>query len=68
MDLPLPSGLVGLNATTMQFSTCVTIALHHSLIILCKVRLHSWVTGVCNVCCLFVCVLFVLMFLETISL
>lgn len=61
--ISLLCGLRVLNATIMQFSTCVTTALHHSLIILCKARLHSWVTSVCNICCLFV----VWMFLETIS-
>ena len=56
-SLPLLCGLRVLNATVMQFSTCVTTTLHHSLIILCKARLHSWVTSVCNICCLFVCCL-----------
>lgn len=43
----------------MQFSTCVTATLHHSLIILCKAYLHSWAISLCNVCCLLVCLFIV---------
>lgn len=54
-DLPLLSGPMVLTATAVQFSACVTSALRHSLIILCKAVSTGWLISVCNVCCLLVC-------------